>query len=145
MAFEMAIAIGGAGCASSRSSGQLDRHIVPNSLGPVVLEDFDVVSFLDVDLHTAVQTRAAVEIEFKKSYGRAGHPRWFFYAFDGRNLDFVVARFTLKDSVHPRYVAERRLRVKRSREAERALGVMDVVRPYEVRTRGMGVEGPAVK
>jgi len=126
-----------AGCASTRASGSLDRHVVPSSLSQVTLEDFDVVSFLDVDLHTAVQTREAVESEFESAYGQAGHPRWFFHAFDGKNLDFVVARFEPKGPRHPRYVAERRLRVKRSREAERALGVADVVREYEVGTRGV--------
>ncbi len=126
-----------AGCASSPSRSQVDRHVVPASLNQVVLEDFDMVSFLDVDLHTAVQTREAVESEFKTAYGQAGHPRWFFHAFDGKNLDFVVARFEPKGPRQPRYVAQRRLRVKRSRDAERALGVAAVVREYEVGTRGV--------
>jgi hypothetical protein len=124
-----------AGCASAKQD--VDRHVVPPSLAHVALDDFDVVSFLDVDLHTAVQTREAVESEFGAAYGQAGHPRWFFHAFDAQNLDFVVARFQPRDAKRPRYVAQRRLRVKRSREAERALGVADVVREYEVGTRGV--------
>ena len=51
------------GCAST-STRDVDRTVVPNSLVHVALEDFDIVSFLDVDLHTAVQTREAVESEF---------------------------------------------------------------------------------
>lgn len=140
LALEMAIVVMVllcAGCASTQSSGRVDRHVVPTALEQVALEDFDVVSFVDVDLHTAVQTREAVESEFKSAYGHAGHPRWFFHAFDGRNLDFVVARYEPKGPRHPRYVAQRRLRVKRSREAERALGVTAVVREYEVGTRGV--------
>ena len=140
LALEMAIVamvIFCAGCASTQSSGRVDRHVVPISLNHAALEDFDVVSFLDVDLHTAVQTREAVENEFKRAYGHPGHPRWFFHAFDGRNLDFVVARFEPKGASRVRYVAERRLRVKRSRAAERALGVTDVVREFEIGTRGV--------
>lgn len=137
LALEMSIAImviSCAGCASSRSTGRVDRFVVPTSVSRASLEGFDIVSFLDVDLHTAVQTREAVETEFKSGYGRAGHPRWFFHAFDGNSLDFVVARYEPTGS---RYVAERRLRVKRSRAAERALGVTEVVREYEIGTRGV--------
>jgi hypothetical protein len=134
----LSILAGCVGCATPTRANvtSIDRHVVPNAL-QMALEDFEVVSFLDVDLHTAVQTREAVESEFNTAYGRAGHPRWFFHAFDGTNLDFIVARFEPKDAKRPRYVAERRLRVKRTRDAERALGVVDVVREYEVGTRGI--------
>jgi hypothetical protein len=122
-----------AGCIGpSTTVRSTDRHVVPNPLTQIALEDFDVVSFLDVDLHTAIQTREAVESEFNAAYGQAGHPRWFFHAFDKKNLDFIVARFDPKDPSSPRYVAQRRLRVKRSREAELALGVTEVVREFEV-------------
>lgn len=127
----MALSVHLMGCATSSSSTALDRYVVPKPPSTVTLEDFDVVSFLDVDLHTAVQTREAVESEFSTAYGRVGHPRWFFHAFDRRNLDFIVARFVPGDANHPRYVAERRLRVKRTRDAERELGVMNVVHDYE--------------
>lgn len=108
------------------------RYFVPSTIAPVALLDFDIVSFVDVDLHTAVQTREAVELEFGKQYGLAGHPRWFFHSFDRENLDFVVARFEPKDALGSRYVAQRRLRVKRTREAERALGVSQLIREYEI-------------
>jgi hypothetical protein len=108
------------------------RYVVLNRLADVMLVDFGVVSFVDVDLHTALQTREAVETEFHSAYGRPGHLRWFFHAFDGETLDFVVARY---DAEELRYVAQRRLRVRRSREAERTLGVVGVVREYEI---GMG-------
>jgi hypothetical protein len=142
LALQMAIAVAvlpcSAGCASSSSRAPVvDRHVVPNGLVQVSLVDFEIVSFIDIDLHTAVQTREAVESEFNTAYGKTGHPRWFFHAFDQTNLDFVVARFEPKDSLRPRYVAERRLRVKRTREAERALGVTAVVREYEIGTRGV--------
>jgi hypothetical protein len=114
-----------------------NRQVIPNGLIEVRLEDFDLVSYLDVDLHTAVQTREAVESEFKSTYGLRGHPRWFFHAFDSENLDFIVARFEPTEQDHSRYVAQRRLRVKRTREAEQALGVADVVAEYEVGTRGL--------
>lgn len=108
------------------------RHLVPSDIVPIALVDFDLVAFVDVDLHTAVQTREAVESEFGKAYGQPGHPRWFFRAFDHDNLDFVVARYETSDVHASRYVAQRRLRVKRTHEAERALGVSDVIREYEV-------------
>ena len=108
------------------------RHLVPSDIVPIALVDFDIVSFIDIDLHTAVQTREAVESEFGKSYGQPGHPRWFFRAFDHDNLDFVVARYEPNDAHASRYVAQRRLRVKRTWEAERALGVSEVVREYEI-------------
>ena len=140
MRFSSSVAVIGlvflVGCVSTESV-RIDRHVVPNRLVHVSLEDFDIVSYLDVDLHTAVQTRDAVESEFNAGYGRQGHPRWFFHAFDRTNLDFVVARFDPKDPQSPRYIAQKRLRVKRSREAERELGVADVVREYEVGTRGV--------
>jgi hypothetical protein len=117
----------------------IDRHVVPASLAAVTLENFDKVSTLDVDLHTAVQTREAVESEFKAAYGKAGHPRWFFHAFDVVSLDFVVARYEPTKGRSARYVAERKLRVKRSTDAERALGVMDVVFSYERTARGLAV------
>src|SRR5262245_43447007 len=129
--------LAGSGCASTRLGGPPDRHVVPNNLVQVSFEGFDVVSFLEVDLHTAIQTREAVESEFETAYGRAGHPRWFFHAFDHKNLDFVVARFEPNNQNTSRYVAQRRIRVKRSKEAERALGVTDVVDEYEVGTRGI--------
>lgn len=135
-AIAVSVIVCAGGCATSSSHG-FDRHVVPKNLVQVALEDFDVVSFLDVDLHTAVQTREAVESEFSTAYGRKGHPRWFFHAFDESNLDFVVARYEPRDATTSRYVAQRRLRVKRSREAERALGVTDVVRQYEIGTRGV--------
>ncbi len=141
LALEMAVAVGAlpcAGCAAAKQEAPPSVHlVVPTSAGQAALEDFDVVSFLDVDLHTAVQTREAVESEFGRAYGRTGHPRWFFHAFDSKSLDFVVARYEPKGASRPRYVAERRLRVKRSRAAERALGVSEVVRDYEIGTRGV--------
>jgi hypothetical protein len=123
--------LGLSGCAETARNPE-PRHFVPSTIAPVALIDFDVVSFVDVDLHTAIQTREAVESEFGKQYGFAGHPRWFFRSFDHDNLDFVVARFEPTDAHASRYVAQRRLRVKRSPEAERALGVSDIVREYEV-------------
>lgn len=127
------LAVGLLGCAPSRPrDAVLDRHVVPQSFVDVTVENFDKVGTVDVDLHTALQTREAVESEFKLAYGRTGHPRWFFHAFDGTNLDFVVARYEpTNDCTRERYVAERRLRVKRSQDAERALGVTDVVFAYE--------------
>ena len=112
------------------------RQVVPHT--QLSLEDVEIVSGDDVDLHTAVQTREAVESEFMKAYGQKGHPRWFFHAFDGTNLDFVVARFEpARKGTGSRYVALRRLRVKRSPDAERALGVLDVVHDYDSRPRPM--------
>lgn len=125
-----------AGCAHS-AAPEPPRQVVPNGLAQVAaLEDFEIVSYVDVDLFTAVQTREAVESEFKSTYGRTGHPRWFFHAFDRGNLDFVVARFE-PGGAQPRYVAERRLRVKRSKAAERALGVAEVLKDYE-RSQSVG-------
>ncbi len=126
------------GCASTGPK-VIDRHVVPKSLTNVSLENFDAVGSVDVDLHTAVQTREAVESEFKTTYGRTGHQRWFFHAFDVTNLDFVVARYEPTKAMPSRYVAERRIRVKRSNEAELELGVMDVVFSYERSTRGLKV------
>lgn len=125
--------VGLSGCAEPARPTE-PRHFVPSIIAPVALLDFDLVSFVDVDLHTAVQTREAVESEFGKQYGLAGHPRWFFHSFNSENLDFVVARYepTATDKHSSRYVAQRRLRVKRSPEAERALGVSEIVREYEV-------------
>ncbi len=136
-ALGLVVALSGCASTAPTSKTTIDRHVVPNAIVQVSLEDFDVVSFIDIDLHTAVQTREAVESEFNSAYGKTGHPRWFFHAFDQKNLDFVVARFEPKDAKKPRYVAERRLRVKRTAEAERALGVTYVVHEYEVGTRGI--------
>lgn len=119
-----------AGCAPSKAT-VIDRHVVPQAFVDVSLENFDKVGSVDVDLHTAIQTREAVESEFNLAYGRTGHPRWFFHAFDVTNLDFIVARYEPSSTTRVRYVAERRLRVKRSQDAERALGVGDVVFSYE--------------
>lgn len=135
LALEMAALVTALGCAGTSTAPP--RHVLPNTLDQVVLEEFEVVSFLDVDLHTAVQTREAVESEFKVAYGQLGHPRWFFHAFDGENLDFIVARFEPNEGARSRYVAQRRLRVKRTKEAELALGVAYVVSEYEVGTRGL--------
>lgn len=132
------VVIACAGCAPARTAA-IDRHIVPKPLVDVSLENFDNVASLDVDLHTAVQTREAVESEFKTVYGKIGHQRWFFHAFDVTSLEFVVARYEPTSTKPRRYVAERRLRVKRSSEAERALGVTDVVFSYERSTRGLSV------
>lgn len=126
------------GCGAAQPK-VIDRHVVPKSLANVALENFESVASVDVDLHTAVQTREAVESEFKTTYGRTGHPRWFFHAFDVANLDFIVARYEPTTSNPSRYVAERRIRVKRTGEAERELGVMDVVFSYERSTRGLKV------
>lgn len=134
----MTALVGSGGCAPARTS-PIDRRVVPKSLADVSLERFDEVGSLEVDLHTAVQTREAVEREFEKRYGKTGHPRWFFHAFDVTNLDFVVARYEPTSAQPARYVAERRLRVKRSTDAERALGVGDVVFSYERTTRGLEV------
>jgi hypothetical protein len=130
------VATASSGCASKRT-GPLDQHVLPQSFVDVSVVNFDRVASVDVDLHTAVQSREAVESEFKRAYGRTGHPRWFFHAFDVTSLDFVVARYEPTAGANGRYVAERRLRVKRSREAERALGVMDVVLEYGTGTRGV--------
>jgi hypothetical protein len=137
MALKVALGVSVLGCTMASSRTPLDRHVLPKGLSQVALEDFDLVSFLDVDLHTAVQTREAVESEFVVAYGRTGHPRWFFHAFDDKNLEFVVARLAPGDPSKPRYVAERRLRIRRSRDAERALGVTNVVLDYENSPRGI--------
>jgi hypothetical protein len=135
----MAVAVAALDCAGCVGTAPPPppRHFLPNVLDQVTLEDFDVVSFLDVDLHTAVQTREAVESEFKSAYGQIGHPRWFFYSFDTDSLDFIVAHFEPNACARARYVAQRRLRVKRTKEAELALGVTFVVSEYEVGTRGL--------
>jgi hypothetical protein len=132
------LSIFGTGCHASQPK-VVDRHVVPKSLANVSLVNFESVASVDVDLHTAVQTREAVESEFKTTYGRTGHPRWFFHAFDVANLDFIVARYEPTMATPSRYVAERRIRVRRSSEAERELGVMEVVFSYERSTRGLKV------
>jgi hypothetical protein len=119
-----------AGC----SSPPPPRYVVPNLFAEVSIVDVDRVTGVDVDLHTAVQTREAVESEFEKAYGQKGHPRWFFHAFDRENLDFIVARYE-PTAGRARYVALRRLRVKRTRDAERALGVSDAVHDFELRPK----------
>ena len=123
--------LGLSACGGSVQTAE-SRHFVPSTLAPIALLDFDLVSFVECDLHTAVQTREAVESEFGKAYGYPGHPRWFFHAFDKQNLDFIVARYEALDAHAARYVAQRRLRVKRTPDAERALGVTDLLKEYEV-------------
>lgn len=134
----MAIVLTCAACAPARTA-LLDRRVVPTSLVDVAFEGFEEVAAMDVDLHTAVQTREAVESEFEVAYGKMGHRRWFFHAFDVATLEFVVARYEPTNAKPARYVAEHRLRVKRSSEAERALGVMDVVFSYERSARSVKV------
>ena len=109
----------------------VDRHVVPPTLTSITLEDFEGVNGLDVDLHTAVQTREAVESEYSRGYGQKGHMRWFFHAFDGQNLDFVVARYEPTKAGDSKYVAQTLLRVKRTPDAEARLGVSDVVHAQE--------------
>ncbi len=123
-----------AGCVSTRAVSA-ERQVILPAFPHVVYESFDRATFVDVDLHTAVQTREAVEYEFRAAYGKPGHPRWFFHAFDREHLDFVVARYAVSDPRMPRYVAERTLRVKRTREAERALGVLETIRERERASR----------
>lgn len=127
------------------------RHYVTNTVGLAALEGFDRVAFLDTDLHEAQQTRAAVDVELERNYHRTGHRRWFFYAFDRLYLDFVVARYqpagANAKSGGARYVAEHRMRVVRTTDAERALGVADTVRQYELGDRGVrpGMGRPQVE
>jgi hypothetical protein len=120
------------GCATTEPP--VDRHIVPPTLTSVTLEDFEGVNGLDVDLHTAVQTREAIESEFSRGYLQQGHMRWFFHAFDGQYLDFVVARYEPVSGGSSRYVAQTLLRVKRTPDAEVRLGVTDVVRDQAGKT-----------
>ena len=117
-------------CASAPQP-PVDRHVVPPTLTSITLEDFEGVNGLDVDLHTAVQTREAVESEYSRGYGQKGHMRWFFHAFDGQNLDFVVARYEPTKAGDSKYVAQTLLRVKRTPDAEARLGVSDVVHAQE--------------
>jgi hypothetical protein len=104
---------------------------VPNRLEQIAFEGFDVVASLDVDLHTAVETREAIDIDLRETLHDAGHRRWFFHAFDRLYLDFVVARYEPRLGSGGKYVAEHRLRVKRSADAEKLLGVAECVRAVE--------------
>ncbi len=121
------------GVSTSSSADWGERHVVQNKSPIVDFENFDVVAFLDVDLHTAVQTREAIDVDLQRFYRDAGHRRWFFHAFDRKHLDFVVAKFDPTAGKHGKYVAERRLRVARTPEAEKSLGVADCVNQAEKR------------
>jgi hypothetical protein len=124
-------AITGTGTNSSADWGE--RQVVQNRSPIVAFEDFDVVAFLDVDLHTALQTREAIDVDLQRSWHAPGHRRWFFHAFDRVHLDFIVAKFDPAAGRHGKYVAERRLRVARTSDAERMLGVADCVNQAEKR------------
>lgn len=123
----------------SSASDPGPRHLVPNGLPNVTLEDFDKVAFVDADLHEAVQTRRAIDVELERTQKLPEHRRWFFYAFDRNHLDFVVARYFPTGKKGGRYVAEHRLRVRRTGDAEHALLVADTVRQQELGDRGVKV------
>jgi len=106
---------------------------VQNRSPLVAFEDFDVVPFLDVDLHTAMQTRDAIDVDLQRSFRAAGHRRWFFHAFDRVHLDFIVAKFDPTAGRGGKYVAERRLRVARTPDAEEMLGIAGCVNQAEKR------------
>lgn len=137
------LSAGPAGCATTPPP--VDRHVLPATLTSVTLEDFEGVGGQDVDVHTAVQTRDAVESEFSRGYGQKGHMRWFFHAFDGQNLDFVVARYEPSKTGTDKYVAQQLLRVKRTPDAELRLGVSDVVKDHEKKPTTRRIPVPRLK
>lgn len=137
------LSAGPAGCATTPPP--VDRHVVPTTLTSVTLEDFEGVGGQDVDVHTAVQTREAVESEYTRGNGQKGHMRWFFHAFDGQNLDFVVARYEPSKTGSNKYVAQQLLRVKRTPDAEVRLGVTDVVKSHEKRPTTRRIAVPRLK
>jgi hypothetical protein len=124
---------GVAGVGTNSSADWGERHVVQNRSPLVAFENFEQVSFLDVDLHTAVETREAIDVDLQRSFREAGHRRWFFHAFDRKHLDFVVAKFDKTAGPHGKYVAEKRLRVQRTPDAEQMLGVADCVSQAEKR------------
>jgi len=139
LALLCALVLSSVGCAalpgvSTNSSADWgERHVVQNKSPIVDFENFEVVAFLDVDLHTAMQTREAIDVDLQRYFREPGHRRWFFHAFDRVHLDFIVAKFDPTAGKHGKYVAERRLRVARTADAEKMLGVADCVNQAEKR------------
>lgn len=119
------------------SAVSASRHFLPNGLVHVVLEGFDDAPATALSTEAAVSRRDAVERRFGDTYLEPGHERWFFHAFDDRELVFVVARWEPRRPVGGRYVGVERIRVARVPAAERALGAAETIREYDVGSAGV--------
>ena len=114
-----------------------DRHVLPNGLVHVALVDFDGPTRV-VSAAAAAARHEEIELGFRQTYRDDGHYRWFFHAFDQRDLVFVVGRWTRGARSGGAYTAVDRLRVPRSPAAEDMLGVREILASF----RG---NGPGVK
>jgi hypothetical protein len=113
------------------------RVVLPNGLVHVVLVGFDTAPALDLDAARAAARRDAVTERYRTTYLDTGHEKWFFHAFDDRELVFVVARWEPRSPSGGRYIATQRLRVARSTASVRTLGLEETIREYEVGTGGL--------
>jgi hypothetical protein len=112
-------------------------HVIPNGLVHVTLVGFDDAETATLDPDDAVKRKREVERRFAATYRDDGHERWFFHAFDARELVFVIARWERHEPVGGSYVATKRIVVPRSDDAERDLGVDATIRQYEHATGGV--------
>jgi hypothetical protein len=107
------------------------KHVIPNGLVHVVLVGFDEAPAIELEAADARARQDDLERRLKDTYRDPNHERWFFHAFDAREMEFVIAKWEPHAPVGGRYVAVQRIRVARSPDAERALLVADVIKQYE--------------
>jgi predicted esterase len=113
------------------------RHVIPQGLVHVKFTGTETAPLADTSADEAARIRERAEIAYRETYRDSGHRRWFFDAFDTRFLFFFIARWTPDARLGGTYAAERRYRVPRTPGAERALGVSDAIRQYEVGDQGV--------
>ena len=107
-----------------------ERHVIPQGLVHVGFRDLDTAPLERIPLREALRLRDVVEHERLITSRDPNHRAWFFHAFDRRTLEFFVARWQpLRQG--GTYTAERRILVRRSDHAARALAVDDTIAGYE--------------
>jgi predicted esterase len=114
-----------------------NRHVIPRGLVGVTFPGVETAPLADMSADEAAKIHDRTEAELKTTYLDPGHRRWFFDAFDDRFLFFFVGRWAPGNRRGGTYTAEQRYRVPRTPDAERALGVADVVRQYEEGIQGV--------
>jgi hypothetical protein len=107
------------------------RHVIPNGLVHVALVNFDDVPSRVLGAAQAASRRAEVDAGHEANHRDPGHERWFFHAFDTRELVFVIARWHPDARLGGKYIATEQIRVVRTPESEQTLGVRSEVRSYE--------------
>ena len=117
-----------------------EKYTIPQGLVGIRFTGGEEVETRDISWSEARKIWEDIDRSNEQASSKGPHIRWFFKEFDRDHLVFFTAKYEPNPEYRRpwgTYVTQNLYRVKRSEEAERELGVLEVVRFYESGKHGI--------